>query len=51
MHLHITSTLLSIERPHSVDIVPDYFRDGVGYCKAEEDKIDVPTLFDFMEVE
>lgn len=27
----------------------EYFRDGVGYCKAEEDKLNVPTLFDFME--
>ena len=34
-----------------IELNPDYFRDGVGYCKAEEDKIDVPTLFDFMEVE
>ena len=34
-----------------IELNPDYFRDGVGYCKAEEDKLDVPTLFDFMEVE
>lgn len=34
-----------------IELNPDYFRDGVGYCKAEEDKIDVPTLFDFMEAE
>lgn len=34
-----------------IELSPDYFRDGVGYCKAEEDKIDVPTLFDFMEAE
>lgn len=32
-----------------IELNPDYFRDGVGYCKAEEDKIDVPTLFDFMD--
>lgn len=24
-----------------------YFRDGVGYCEAEEAKIEAPTLFDF----
>lgn len=30
------------------ELNPDYFRDGVGYCQAEEDKIDEPTLFDFM---
>ena len=29
------------------ELNPDYFRDGVGYCQAEEDKIDEPTLFDF----
>lgn len=34
-----------------IELNPDYFRDGVGYCKAEEDKINVPTLFDFMEAE
>lgn len=27
----------------------DYFRDGVGYCKAEEEKITSPTLFDFLQ--
>ena len=26
----------------------DYFRDGVGYLKAEERKISAPTLFDFI---
>lgn len=29
----------------------DYFRDGVGYCKAAEDNLLAPTLFDFMEGE
>lgn len=33
----------------AIELNPDYFRDGVGYCKAEEEKIDAPTLFDFME--
>lgn len=32
----------------AVELNPDYFRDGVGYCKAEESKLDAPTLFDFM---
>ena len=32
----------------AVELNPDYFRDGVGYCKAEESKLDTPTLFDFM---
>lgn len=33
----------------AVELNPDYFRDGVGYCKAEESKLDAPTLFDFIE--
>ena len=36
-------------RGYGCELNPDYFRDGVGYCKAEEEKIDAPTLFDFME--
>ncbi|MFA6848753.1 MAG: DNA methyltransferase [Selenomonadaceae bacterium] len=32
-----------------IELNADYFRDGVGYCKAEESKLDMPTLFDFME--
>ena len=32
----------------AVELNTSYFRDGVGYCKAEEAKLDVPTLFDFM---
>ena len=35
----------------AVELNADYFRDGVGYCKAEESKLDIPTLFDFMEVQ
>lgn len=33
-----------------IELNPDYFRDGVGYCKVEEDKIEAPTLFDFMNI-
>lgn len=33
----------------AVELNPDYFRDGVGYCKAEEDEIDMPTLFDYLD--
>ena len=29
----------------------DYFRDGVGYLKAVESEINVPTLFDYLEEE
>lgn len=31
------------------ELNPDYFRDAVGYLDAEEERIDAPTLFDFME--
>ena len=27
----------------------DYFRDGVGYCQAEEESITAPTLFDYLQ--
>ena len=33
----------------AVELNLDYFRDGVGYCKAEEDEIDMPTLFDYLD--
>ena len=33
----------------AVELNPDYYRDGVGYCKAEEDEIDMPTLFDYLD--
>ncbi|MBQ7014298.1 MAG: DNA methylase N-4 [Oscillospiraceae bacterium] len=33
----------------AVELNPDYFRDGVGYCRAEEEEDDFPTLFDLME--
>lgn len=31
-----------------MELNPDYFRDGVAYCKAEEESIDTPTLFDLI---
>lgn len=34
-----------------IELNPDYFRDGVGYLKAAEEEIDVPTFFDFLEGE
>ena len=33
----------------AVELNPDYFRDGVGYCKAEEEEENLPTLFDLIE--
>lgn len=34
-------------RGYGIELNPDYFRDGVGYLQAEEEKIDEPTLFDY----
>jgi DNA modification methylase len=33
-------------RGRGIELNTDYFRDGVGYCQAEEAKLDIPTLFD-----
>ncbi len=35
-------------RGYGIELNADYFRDGVGYLKAEEDKISTPTLFDLI---
>lgn len=32
-----------------IELNPDYFRDGVGYCKAAEEEKTMPTLFDLLE--
>ena len=31
------------------ELNPEYFRDAVGYLEAYEDKVDQPSLFDFVE--
>lgn len=31
------------------ELNPDYFRDGVGYLQSEENEVDSPTLFDFID--
>lgn len=36
---------------YGVELNPEYFRCGVGYCKEAEYKISVPTLFDLIESE
>ncbi len=36
-------------RGRMTELNPDYFRDAVGYLKAEEQKYEMPTLFDLME--
>lgn len=35
---------------YGIELNVDYFRDGIGYLKAAEDKIDMPTLFDLGDV-
>lgn len=35
---------------YGIELNPDYFRDGVGYLKAAEAQIDMPTLFDLEEL-
>lgn len=34
---------------YGIELNPDYFRDGLGYLQAAENKMLTPTLFDFME--
>ncbi|MFC5528418.1 DNA methyltransferase [Cohnella yongneupensis] len=33
-------------RGYGIELNADYFRDGVGYLKAAESEVDMPTLFD-----
>ena len=47
----MTVPLVAIQkgrRGYGIELNPDYFRDGVGYLKAEEDKQNMPTLFDYL---
>lgn len=34
---------------YTIELNNDYFRDAVGYLKAEEEEMDMPSLFDFVE--
>jgi hypothetical protein len=34
-------------RAYMVELNADYFRDGLGYLRAAEEKVNTPTLFDF----
>lgn len=36
-------------RGYGIELNTDYFRDGAGYLKAEDEKQDMPTLFDLVE--
>ncbi len=36
-------------RGYTIELNPDYFRDSIGYLQPEDDKIGMPTLFDFLK--
>jgi DNA modification methylase len=36
-------------RGYSIELSPEYHRDAVRYCRAAEQKVSMPTLFDFLE--
>lgn len=38
-------------RAYTIELNPDYFRDAVGYLRAEEVEVEQPSLFDLMEME
>jgi DNA modification methylase len=42
--------IMSGRRGYGIELNSDYFRDGIGYLRAEEEKAEMPTLFDFMKV-
>ncbi|KPU42185.1 putative methyltransferase [Oxobacter pfennigii] len=35
---------------YGIELNTDYFRDGVGYLKAADMEVDMPTLFDFLNL-
>jgi len=48
----VPAAAIRLERQgYGIELNSDYFRDGVGYCKAAEAEIDMPTLFDFVQEE
>ncbi|WP_294080761.1 DNA methyltransferase, partial [Proteiniphilum sp. UBA5384] len=45
----VLATAIKLGREgYGIELSTDYFRDGVGYCKAAEEEINTPTLFDFI---
>ena len=38
-------------KAYTIELNPDYFRDAVGYLRAEEVEIEQPSLFDLLEQE
>lgn len=43
--------LMAGRRGLMTELNADYFRDAVGYLDAEEERIDTPTLFDYLGIE
>lgn len=41
--------LLKKRYGYGIELNSGYFFDGVSYCRAAEDKMNMPTLFDFLE--
>lgn len=42
--------ILKGRQGRGIELNPSYFLDGGFYCRSAEEKLDVPTLFDLMEV-
>lgn len=43
--------LLKGRKGYGVELNPGYFADGVAYCKAAENQMSMPSLFDFEEMD
>lgn len=43
--------LLKCRKGIGIELNPQYFNDGVVYCKSAEMKVDMPVLFDFMDID
>lgn len=45
----VPATAINMGRKgYGIELNSDYFRDGLGYLRAAEEKANMPTLFDFM---
>lgn len=44
------SAILKGRRAYSIELNEQYWRDSVSYCKAAEQKVSMPTLFDMEEI-
>jgi DNA modification methylase len=43
--------ILKGRRGYGIELSPQYWKDGVAYCKAAEQKVSMPTLFDLIATE